>query len=146
MIVDMHLTMAPALQQRRAMGDDATLMCPSVAILSSWSDLDWDQADGLQLETQEEFERIVVRTCNSVYEMIVECGSTGDVLVRGGSFFPSFSKAQLAGSSFGGSFLKQRGIYVGLRMELFHDGRRIVTSPVKSIGVEPLAASRRLVS
>jgi hypothetical protein len=116
----------------------STVMCPSMAILSTWSGRDWDESDGVQVDAREDLDRIVVRTCNSVYELIVECGSKGDVLVRGGRFFPSFTNAQLAGSSMGGSFLKRLGIYVGLRMELFHDGRTIVTSPVRSISVSPL--------
>ena len=123
-----------------------TVMCPALAVLSNWSDQDWSQADGLQLETREDLDRILVRTRNSVYELIVECGAKGEVLVRGGSFFPLFTKVQLAGSSFGGSFLKQFGIYVGLCMELFHDGQRIVTSTVKSIAVSPLPAPNALLT
>jgi hypothetical protein len=116
----------------------STVMCPAMAVLSNWSDRDWSDAEGLQVDTREDLDRIVVRTRNSVYEMIVACGSKGEVLVRGGSFFPEFTKVRLAGSSFGGSFLKRLGIYVGLRMELFHDGQTIVTSAVKSISVSPL--------
>ena len=105
------------------MGDamsGSAVMCPSMAILSNWSERDWGEADGLQVETREDLDCIVVRTYNSVYELIVQCGSKGEVLVRGGRFFPAFTKVQLAGSSLGGSFLKRLGIYVGLRMrELF---------------------------
>jgi serine/threonine protein kinase len=32
--------------------------------------------------------------------------------VRGGQFFPTYTPARLAGSSLGGSFLKQHGIYL----------------------------------
>jgi hypothetical protein len=116
----------------------SAVMCPSMAILSNWSDRDWNQSDGVQVEMRADLDRIVVRTYNSVYELIVKCGSRGDVLVRGGQFFPAFTPVQLAGSSFGGSFLKRLGIYVGLRMELFQDGRTIVTSPVQSISVSAL--------
>ena len=117
-----------------------SVMCPSMALLSNWSDRDWNDADGLQMEAREDLDRILVRTRNSVYELIVQCGSRGEVLVRGGAFFPVFTKVHLAGSSFGGSFLKRLGIYVGFRMELFHDGQTIVTSPVKTISVSPLTA------
>ena len=120
--------------------NDSSVMCPAMAVLSNWSDRDWSHADGLLVDTREDLDRILVRTRNSVYEVIVECGSRGEGLVRGGSFFPVFTKVQLAGSSFGGSFLKRLGIYVGLSMELFHCGRRIVTSSVKSISVCPLDA------
>ena len=96
-------------------------------------------------DTREDLDRILVRTRNSVYELIVQCGSRGEVLVRGGAFFLEFTDVHLAGSSFGGSFLKRLGIYVGLRMELFHDGRTIVTSPVKAISVSPLGPASSLV-
>src|SRR3954470_16565181 len=101
--------------------DDSSIMCPSMAVLANWSTRDWDEADGLQVEAREDLDRILVRTLNSVYEVIVQCGSKGEVLVRGGRFFPGFTKVHLAGSSFGGSFLKRLGIYVGLRMELFYE-------------------------
>ena len=35
----------------------------------------------------------------------------------------------------GSSFLKLRGIYLGFNFEFQYDGRRIVTSRVKSIGM-----------
>ena len=115
-------------------------MCPATAILSTWSEHDWDRADGVQMETREDLDRLLIRTYNSVYEVIVQSGVKGEVLVRGGRFFPVFTKVQLAGSSLGGSFLKRRGIYVGLRMEFFSDGETIITSPVTAIAVSPLAS------
>ena len=118
-----------------------SMMCPSMAILSNWSDRNWEESDGLQVETREDLERILVRTYNSVYELIVQSGAKGEVLVRGGLFFPSFTRVHLAGSSFGGSFLKRLGIYVGLRMELFREGETIITSPVTAISVCPFERS-----
>jgi hypothetical protein len=105
----------------------------------------------------EELESLAVRTTNSLYEITVLNGRTGEVLVRGGEFFPARTPARLEGSTFGGSILKSRGIYVGLRMEIVPEpvemlnqvvsdpatGKReillghkvIKTSPVQSIGV-----------
>jgi hypothetical protein len=123
---------------RESVMSDGGLMCPSVAILSNWSVQDWGRADGVQIETRQDFDRLLVRTENSLYELIVQCGAKGDVLVRGGRFFPAFTKIQLAGSSLGGSFLKRLGIYVGLRMEFFANGDTIVTSAVRSISMCPL--------
>ena len=37
---------------------------------------------------------------------------------------------ELLGASFGGSFLKLRGVYLGLKIEFLHNGQRIVTSRV----------------
>ena len=55
--------------------------------------------------------------------------------MRGGGFFPVRTPVRLEGSTCGGSILKRRGIYVGLRMEIVpqpvelvsrveHDARR----------------------
>lgn len=65
------------------------------------------------------------------------------MLIRGGRFFQTFTEAKLVGSSLGGGFLKQFGIYVGLRLKLHVDGETIVTAPVFSISICPmdLAAS-----
>ena len=113
---------------------DAT-MCriPAAADLETWSSRAW--SDGVQIDQLDDLESLVVRTMNSTYEITITSGRAGEVLVRGGQFFPEKTPAQLSGASFGGSFLKLRGIYVALKMEFLHEGRRIVTSPVRSIGV-----------
>jgi hypothetical protein len=126
------------------MSSSSTLV-PAGAILANWSERDWEESDGVQIDTREALDRILVRTYNSVYELIVQCATKGEILVRGGRFFHEFTRVHLAGSSLGGSFLKQLGIYVGLRMELVGDTGTIITSPVTSISFCPLeAASDRL--
>jgi hypothetical protein len=66
----------------------------------------------------EELTTLAVCTANSVYEITVLNGRTGEVLVRGGEFFAERTPIRLEGSTCGGSILKRRGIYVGLRMEI----------------------------
>jgi len=61
--------------------------------------------------------------------------ATGEILVRGGAFFPVVTKARLAGASLGGSFLKRHGIYVGFRLEFVSDQTPIITTPVQTITV-----------
>jgi hypothetical protein len=51
-------------------------------------------------------------------------------------FFPDFVEAHLAGSSFGGAFLKMHWIGGGLQMEINSGGERFVTSPVRSLWIE----------
>ena len=116
---------------------------PSLSLLTTWSQHDWRRADGVQLERLEQMQRVVVRTYQHAYEIFVRHGTTGDVLIRGGRLFQAFTEAKLVGSSLGGGFLKQFGIYVGLRLELNIDGETIVTAPVFSISICPmeLAAS-----
>ena len=110
----------------------ARVSCPVGADLDTWSRHDW--REGLQIDTLQDLERLSVRTRNSTYEITVLCARTSEVLVRGGQFFPEYTPANLAGSSLGGSFLKQHGIYVGFSMELQYDHQTIVTTRVRSIG------------
>jgi hypothetical protein len=106
---------------------------PAAADLDAWSQREWD--DGVQIDRLPDLETLAVKTMNSTYEITIVSGHSGDVLVRGGQFFPEKTPAHLAGATFGGSFLKLRGIYLGMRMEFLHEGCRIVTSPVRSIGI-----------
>jgi hypothetical protein len=108
---------------------------PSSGILSSWSAHDW--SDGIHVGNVSPLERIIVRTANSLYEIIVLSPSTGDILVCGGAFFPVFVPAQLSGSSLGGSFLKLRSVHVGFRLEFSTDRGFILTSPVRSAAIAP---------
>jgi hypothetical protein len=121
-----------------------TTLVPSGAILSAWSDRDWCAAEGVQLDRLDHMQRLVVRTFQHAYEIFVHCGPSGEVLVRGGRFFQEFTQAKLTGSSLGGGFLKQLGIYVGLRLEFNLNGETIITAPVLSLAVEkhPAVAGR----
>ena len=94
---------------------DTTISVPRGAVLSNWSDSAWN--DGVQIDRLSELTTLAVRTANSLYEITVLDGPAGDVLVRGGRFFPERTPAKLNGSSFGGSILKWRGIYPGMRLE-----------------------------
>lgn len=96
-----------------------------------WAQHDW--RDGVQLERLAPLERFAVRTRNSLYEITVLSPMTGDVLVRGGRFFPETTRATLAGCSLGGSFLKVHAIHPGFSMELLRDGQPIITTWVQSI-------------
>jgi hypothetical protein len=112
---------------------DSTLRCSAGALLDTWSSHDW--TEGVQLEFIEDMEKLTVQTENSLYEITVICGRTGEILIRGGRFFPEFTPARLAGSSLGGSFLKLRGIYIGFSLEVHFDKRLIITSRVRKIAV-----------
>lgn len=110
---------------------DATPSQTLAVTLDAWVRRDWN--DGIQIDACPALECIVVQTHNSLYELIVLAGGGGEVLVRGGRFFPEFSRARLAGSTAGGSALKLMGIYVGLRMELHVERKSIVTSTVRGV-------------
>ncbi|MGH9254796.1 MAG: hypothetical protein ACRD3C_09525 [Vicinamibacterales bacterium] len=108
---------------------DATALGP--VDLNWWSQREWN--DGVQLDTVAPLESFAVRTLNSLYEITVLSPRTGEIMVRGGRFFPEATRATLAGCSLGGSFLKVRAIHLGFLMELMHDGQTIITTQVQSI-------------
>src|SRR5216117_4141325 len=112
---------------------DTKVSCSASALLDTWFAHDW--TEGVQLETRQDMERLIIRTENSTYEITVICPRTGEILIRGGRFFPEFTPARLAGSSLGGSFLKIGGIYTGFKMEINSGGRVIITSRVRSIEI-----------
>ena len=112
---------------------DSIVSCSASALLDTWASHSW--SEGVQLEAMQDMETLTVRTENSTYEITIICGRTGDILIRGGHFFPEFAPARLAGSSLGGSFLKVRGIYVGFSLEVHFEKQLIITSRVHKIAV-----------
>jgi hypothetical protein len=108
---------------------------PASGVLSAWSTHDW--RGGVQVDELSALERLIVRTQNSTYDMVLLSPTSANVLVRGGAFFPVFMPARLAGSSLGGSFLKLRSIHVGFRMELVTDSGFIITSSVRNVAIAP---------
>jgi hypothetical protein len=112
--------------------DDKTQVA-AAALLDTWSAHAWD--NGIQLDTLDEMDRLVVTTHNSSYEITIISPRSNEILVRGGRFFPEFTQARLAGSSLGGSFLKMGGVYVDFSMEINSNGQVIITSRVRTIEV-----------
>ena len=123
-----------------------TSLYPSPTILSNWAERDWRRADGVQLDTLAHTQRLVVRTYQQAYEIFVLNGATGKVLVRGGRFFQEFTEATITGSSLGGAFLKQFGVYVGLRLEFNAGGETLLTAPIFSISIANDESSERSAS
>ena len=110
---------------------------PVSGVLSAWSAHDW--RGGVQVDDLSALERLIVKTENSTYEIVLLSPATADVLVRGGAFFPVFMPARVAGSSLGGSFLKLRSVHVGFRLEFSTDRGFIITSAVRRVTVAPVA-------
>jgi hypothetical protein len=109
----------------------STLAVPASGVLSAWTRHDW--RTGIHVTDLATLETLVVRTQNSVYEVVLVAGDSARVLVRGGAFFPVFTPARLAGSSLGGAFLKLHSVHVGFRLEFSTESGVIVTSPVRSV-------------
>lgn len=98
--------------------------------LERWTAHDWRH--GVCLRDLKPHDRVIVRTRNSTYELIVMVPETASVLVRGGMFFPDFTPARVAGSSLGGGLLKMHGVYTGFHMELLAD-HWILTTRVQTV-------------
>ena len=105
----------------------------SACDLETWSSFPW--TEGLQLPDLHPLETLEVRTKNTTYEITVMDPRSGEVLVRGGTFFPVYTRVRLAGASLSGSFLKLLGLYVGFSMEFQTDDGAIVTTRVREIAV-----------
>ena len=116
----------------------ASVRVPARRLLSSWSDHDW--RGGVRVDELATLERLIVKTANSTYDIILVDPERAGVLIRGGAFFPVYTPARLAGSSLGGSFLKLRSVHVGFRLELGTDRGFIITSPVRDVTVAPPVA------
>ena len=114
---------------------------PAGANLDTWSKDAWD--NGVQIDRLDDMQKLQVWTRNNLYEITIIDGRGGEVLLRGGQFFPEMTPAHLAGATLGGSFCRMRGIYCGFRMEFSSDGRRIITSPVQTIIVYTLDGAAR---
>jgi hypothetical protein len=78
----------------------------------------------------------VVVTKNSTYDITVLDGAERRVRVQGGEYFPEPVLCILSGSTYGGSVLKVGWIGLGMCMEFFHEGRPIITTAVRSIGIK----------
>jgi hypothetical protein len=97
--------------------------------------------DTIKLGSCRDFDRILVKTRHSVYEMLVMSAESGDVMVRGGVFGPQFQRATVTGSTFGGSAVQRRAICVGRFLELSVGGRTFVTSSVQAASQHGPAAN-----
>lgn len=110
-----------------------TTYSASVANLDHWSHFDW--SNGLQIDGLDPLEILEVQTKNTIYEISVMDARRGEILVRGGQFFPVYTRARLSGASLAGSFLKVGGIYIGFCMEFHTEDGPIVTTRVRQITV-----------
>src|SRR5215813_12765108 len=95
--------------------------------------------EGVTLMALEACDIIHVRTRNSDYEIFLLDPESGRALVRGGEYFAEPTEATVSGSTFGGCMLKVGWLGVGLRMEIYANGQRTVTSPVQSLSVKHVA-------
>jgi hypothetical protein len=106
---------------------------PRAATLDGFVD-ELAEARGIHLREVEPLTTIVVQTHNSRYHIVMTGGTSA--IVQGGKFFPDPTPARIDGSGFGGSLLKTAWIGIGLKMEIFANDQRIITSPVLDVTLE----------
>ena len=93
-------------------------------------------SDGIDIRALASGTTLLVDTRNTHYRLVVLNPARLSVLIEGGTFIRNETEARLNGATCGGSALKGGWIGVGSRMDVWIEGRRIVTSSVRSISVE----------
>jgi hypothetical protein len=83
---------------------------------------------------------LVVETVNTRYRVVM-LDDGRQALVQGGRYFPQETTAGMLGCTFGGSLLQLGWIVEGLCMALSVCGKRIVTSPVRTISIGAVSAA-----
>jgi RNA polymerase-binding transcription factor DksA len=91
---------------------------------------------GVALETLQRFDTVQVQTANSHYRIFLLDPRSGRALVEGGRHFIEPVEALIRGSNIQGSTLGCGWIGIGLRIEMWVEGKLASTSPVKSIHVQ----------
>lgn len=114
-------TIRPLVPERQAPTQAATL--DGFAVAAS--------GPGVALRSLEPLTELNVHTRNTCYRIVIS--RDADIVIQGGAFFPDPTHAHVEGASLGGNLLKVGWIGVGLRMEILAQGRRIVTTAVRSI-------------
>ena len=62
---------------------------PAGAVFDRWSEDPW--TNGVQVDRMGDMEKLVIQTRNSLYEITIIDGRSGEILVRGGQFFPELT-------------------------------------------------------
>lgn len=91
---------------------------------------------GVELESIAPFDTIWVRTLNTCYRIFLLDPTTGRALVEGGFHFAEPAEVMVSGSTLDGCPLQNAWIGIGLRLEMWFDGKLISTSPIQSVRVE----------
>jgi hypothetical protein len=79
------------------------------------------------------FESFEVTTSHSLYRITILEGRYGEVLVRGGRFFPRYRHAALLGSTDEKGVLRSKTIVVGHHLKFRADKQAVTTSQVLAL-------------
>lgn len=92
--------------------------------------------EGIALETLSPLDTICVETLNSSYRIFMLDPKAGRALIEGGGHFVEPIEAVVIGSVGSQARFKLGWIAIGMRIEIWTDGRLTSTSPVQSMHVE----------
>jgi hypothetical protein len=81
---------------------------------------------------------LLVGTSHSRYNVTPVQAGDSLVIISGGRFFPEPTEVRLAGSTFGGSLLRQGWIGIGMCLEIHSATGPVLTSRVRSITAVPV--------
>jgi hypothetical protein len=99
------------------------------------------EAGGVNVRTLEPFASLLVRTKNSTYQIHTLDGTAA--IVQGGQFFQTPTTVDACGATMGGSCIRLGWIGVGFCLEFVADGRRIITTRVRAIGIQRASGESR---
>lgn len=91
---------------------------------------------GLDLRSLQAGTVVNVYTRHSCYRLLVTDPGAGLACVTGGSMFPQTTDVRVEGAMVDGG-IQARRIAVGLRLELWDGSKRITTSVVQSLAIDP---------
>ena len=109
-------------------------LLPRPCTLDGFTEL-LEELGGVDPTSLEPLTNLVVATETTTYQITLIDPSASTVVLQDRKFFPLPVQAQLCGSSFGGSFLKQQWIGIGMRIEFHCERGQIVTAPVVSVKI-----------
>ena len=122
---------AGAARRAITIGDPGESVSPISHVSSS------GMVTGVDIRSLPPGNEVVVETNNSRYHIVMLKRNGSNARIRGGPYFREETEVRIEGSALTGSLLKSGWIGIGLFMEIAAGGRRIVTSRVRSIVVEP---------
>jgi hypothetical protein len=117
-----------------------TLLLGGAATLDTLTNIA-DEADGVNVRALDPLASLFVRTKNSTYQINTLDGTAA--IVQGGRFFQTPTTVDACGATMGGSCIKVGWIGVGFCLEFIADGRRVVTTRVRAIGIQRSADQSR---
>ncbi len=97
--------------------------------------------EAVMLASLARFDTIKIQTRNSDYRIFMLDPNTGRALVEGGLYFVEPVEARVSGAT-SGSACRNGAIVVGLRLEMWVNGKLASTSPVKSVRVTHCALTQ----